>query len=153
MKILYKLLSISWYLPKIMKIKQYSYSRNVMQLSNNFYELHCYISDFIYNSQFFANFECLRACIFKWTCLIGSCSNENLFFLAVLKLDMKDWIQQRNWNDGKNLSYNINLLYIYEHCLVMLLFYMDNIYWTLFNSSISVSKENLWWPIGRYSGG
>ena len=28
-----------------------------MQLSRNFYELHCYVSDFICNNQFLANFE------------------------------------------------------------------------------------------------
>ena len=51
------LLSISYYLLKTMKIKQYSHFRNVTQLPSNFYELHCYNSNFIYNNQFSANFE------------------------------------------------------------------------------------------------
>ena len=28
-----------------------------MQLSSKFYKLHCYVSNFIYNNQFLANFE------------------------------------------------------------------------------------------------
>ena len=39
---------------------------------------------------------------------------KNLFFLAALKLDMKDSFgySKEIWKDVKNLSYNINLLYV-----------------------------------------
>ena len=41
-------MEIKWLLP---------FRNKVMQLSSNFYDLHCYGSDFIYNNQFLANFE------------------------------------------------------------------------------------------------
>ena len=46
---------------------------------------------------------------------IGSCSIENIFFLAVLKLDVKDSFgyNKKMKKHGKNLPYNIN---IYKYC-------------------------------------
>ena len=67
---------------------------------------------------------------------------KNRFFLAVLKLDVKDfWIQQRNWKDGKNLPYNVNIyINIAKHVF----------YW--YRYYLAYTLEKSWkWKIQSYA--
>ena len=50
-----------------------------MQLSSNFYELHCYVSNSIYNNQFLANFEMSQSLAF----LMNMSIREKFLFVIV----------------------------------------------------------------------
>ena len=55
-----------------------------MQLSNNFYELYCYGSTFVYNKQFLANFEMSESLPFSMNMSLG------LANIKKLKLKLKN---------------------------------------------------------------
>ena len=54
-----------------------------MQLSSNFYELQCYISNFIYNNQFLANVEMSQSLLFLMNMSTSTNLSKTLFHVDI----------------------------------------------------------------------
>ena len=83
-----------------------------MQLFSNFYELYCYISNFIHNDQFLANFEMSELAFF----------NEHVhlnFWLIVSSKIERQWL---------SLKFNLNITRYQKNDVAIFLHAISDIY-------------------------
>ena len=78
-----------------------------MQLSNNFYELYCYGSNFVYNNQFLANFEMSESLPFSMNMSLGLANTKKL------KLKLKNLAKFKSYEvDGQDYTRKTGLSFI-----------------------------------------